>query len=115
MNRRSNRLNGVQYFLKSSITSIIEHKFDEFQEKFLSLDPFRTGFISAGEFAAILHDICDELEDIDADEIAQAYDTNHDDRLDKVQDYNSVGDQAENCWVWDLRITIEFWGHFVFG
>jgi len=80
MNRRSNQLNGVQYFLKSNIATIIEMNFDEFQQKFLSLDPFRTGFISVGEFSAILLDVCDELEDIDADEIGKAYDTNHDDR-----------------------------------
>ena len=82
LNRRSNKLNGVQYFLKTEIATAVEIKYEEFQERFLSLDPFRTGFISAAEFCAILHEICDDLDDIDSQEIATAYDTNHDDRFD---------------------------------
>ena len=36
-NKRSNKLNGVQYFLKDSVRQMIEWKFEEFQERFIQL------------------------------------------------------------------------------
>ena len=36
-NKRSNRFNGVQYFLKDSVRQMIDWKFAEFQEQFLQL------------------------------------------------------------------------------
>ena len=62
-------------------------KFDQFQEKFISMDPYHTGFITAEEFSDILKDTCDELEDVDAEEICKAYDTNHDDRVNYIDDH----------------------------
>jgi len=85
LNRRSNKLNGVVYFLKSEIRTAVEMKFDQFQEKFISMDPYHTGFITAEEFSDILKETCDELEDADAEEICKAYDTNHDDRVNYIE------------------------------
>ena len=74
-------MKGVTYFLKTEIATIVELNFNEFQEKFLSLDPFRTGFISTEEFKSILHEIFDKLDQTDSEDIPKAYDTNHDDRF----------------------------------
>ena len=40
-NKRSNRLNGVQYFLKDSVRQMIDWKFAEFQEQFLQLGKYQ--------------------------------------------------------------------------
>lgn len=110
MNRRSNKLNGVVYYLKSEIRTgqflfkikknvyfrnfrkkmrtlilAVEMKFDKFQDMFISMDPYHTGFITAEEFSDILKDTCDELVDADAEEICKAYDTNHDDRVNYIE------------------------------
>ena len=37
LNKRSNKLNGVQYFLKDSVRQMIEWKFDDFQDRFIQL------------------------------------------------------------------------------
>ncbi len=63
----------------------VEMKFDKFQDMFISMDPYHTGFITAEEFSDILKDTCDELVDADAEEICKAYDTNHDDRVNYIE------------------------------
>ena len=37
LNKRSNKLNGVQYFLKDSVRQMIEWKFEDFQDRFIQL------------------------------------------------------------------------------
>jgi hypothetical protein len=66
--------------MKTGIASVIDLKFNNFQERFLALDPFRTGFVMTIEFTSILKEICDELDEKDLEEISLCYDTNHDDR-----------------------------------
>ena len=55
LNKRSNKLNGVQYFLKDSVRQMIEWKFEDFQDRFIQLGKcFKIGFLPPddGHFTA---------------------------------------------------------------
>ena len=52
---------------------MIEWKFEDFQEKFIQLDPFRTGFVTKEEFCEILRGIEDRLDGTDLEEISVAF------------------------------------------
>ena len=52
---------------------MIDWKFEDFQEKFLNLDPFRTGFVTKEEFIEILKNVEHRFESIDLEEISVAF------------------------------------------
>lgn len=78
---RSRKLNCASDMLEDSLRAKVEYMWEDLRRDFIDMDPYKTGFVSRGEFSDVLHELCVHLTDREIEIISDKFDLRDDGRV----------------------------------